>query len=100
MKSDKCVVSITSARVGGLEGWGGVIHNSEIRHAVFMGGMHAMLLALIQLGRKGHVMDGARLQMKDVEHTGRIKVTLIDVVFIVITVLYHACLHILLYIMN
>lgn len=23
MKSDKCVVSITSARVGGLEGWGG-----------------------------------------------------------------------------
>lgn len=58
MKSDKCVVSITSARVGGL-GCGRVIHNSEIRHAVFMGGMHAMLLALIQLGRKGHVMDGA-----------------------------------------
>lgn len=81
-------------------GCGRVIHNSEIRHAVFMGGMHAMLLALIQLGRKGHVMDGARLQMKDVEHTGRKKVTLIDVVFVVINILYHAYMHISLYIMN
>lgn len=34
---------------------GGFIHNSEIRHAVSMGGMRAMLLALIQLEWKGHV---------------------------------------------
>lgn len=51
MKSDERVVSITSPG-----GWGGgFIHNSEIRHAVFMGGMRVMLLALIQLEWKGRV---------------------------------------------
>lgn len=45
MKSDERVVSITSPG-------GGFI---QIRPAVFMGGMRAMLLALIQLEWKGHV---------------------------------------------
>lgn len=47
-KSDEWVVSITSLG-------GGFIHNSVIRHGVFMGGMCAMLLALIQPEWKGHV---------------------------------------------